>query len=632
MVFDGDCNFCRRWISCWQQSTCDRVEYVPFQDPSVASRFPELSREQCMQAVQLIDTDGQIYSAAEAVSRTQAVAPCKRWPLWCYQNVPGVASVTEAFYRFVASNRTGFSFLTRLFWGQHVEQPTHYFTRWLFLRLLGVIYLVAFVSLWAQIDGLIGSNGITPATHFMESVCDWSLTHNSLDAHLIAPTLCWFSTSDGFLHFLCAGGTVLSLLVILGVATGPSLALLWLLYLSLSVVCDVFLGYQWDALLLETGLLAIFFAPWQFWPRLTRESPPSRLALWLLRWLLFRLMFASGVVKLATHDPTWRGLTALTVHYETQPLPTWIGWYAHQLPVWFQKFSCGFVFAVELVAPFLIFTPRRLRFVGCGAIVTLMALIAATGNYCFFNLLAVALCVLLLDDAALHRFAPVRWRNLSSDSRRWRCPCWITAPSAAIVFTVTIMTLIGAFRDEVVWPDFMMRLHSVLSVSRSFNGYGLFAVMTTSRPEIIIEGSNDGQTWSPYEFKYKPGDPMRPPAFVAPHQPRLDWQMWFEALRVSRPRSEPSTWFLNFCVRLLQGQKEVLALLQTNPFPNAPPRYIRAMVYDYHFTNFTTRRETGAWWRRQLIGPYCPTLSLRQNQTRNPSGRIAARRSQVAPS
>ena len=613
MVFDGDCNFCRRWISRWQQVTGDRIEYLPFQDPSVAERFPELTREQCEQAVQFIDADGHVYSAAEAVFRAQAVAPWKRWPLWLYQRAPGVPTVTEWFYHFVARHRTGFSSLTRLLWGQHVEQPTHLLARWVFLRLMGVIYLIAFVSLWTQVDGLIGSNGITPATQFMEAVRHWSSAHNSWDAHFLAPTLCWFSTSDSFLRFLCWGGAVLSLLVIVGVATAPTLALLWLFYLSLSVVCDVFLGYQWDALLLETGLMAIFFAPLQFRPGLKREAPPSRTMLWLLRWLLFRLMFASGVVKLATHDPTWRGLTALTFHYETQPLPTWIGWYAHQLPVWFQKFSCGVMFVIELGTPFLIFAPRRLRFVACGAIVTFMVLIAATGNYCFFNLLAIALCVLLLDDAVLERFAPARWREVPTNATAWRWPCWITTPLAAIVLGVTTMTLTGAFREQIAWPSPLVKLYSVLSASRSFNGYGLFATMTTTRPEIVIEGSDDGQTWLPYEFKYKPGDPMRRPTFVAPHQPRLDWQMWFEALRVMRPRSEPSQWFLNFCVRLLQGQREILALLKTNPFPNAPPRYLRANVYDYHFTDFATRRETGAWWRRTLLGPYCPVLSLRPN-------------------
>ncbi len=610
LIFDGDCNFCRRWISRWQQSTGDRVEYIPFQDPTVAARFSELTREQCTEAVQFVDTDGHIYSAAEGVFRTLAVAPCKRWPLWCYQQIPGVASITEGLYRFVAKHRTGFSFLTRLLWGQHVEQPTHFLTRWLFLRLMGIIYFIAFISLWVQIDGLLGSKGITPATQYMEAVHNWSRAHNVWDALSLAPTLCWFSASDRFLHFLCGGGAVLAVLVILGIATAPSLALLWLFYLSLCVVGEPFLNFQWDALLLETGLLAIFFAPRQLLPSLAREAPPSRTALWLLRWLLFRLMFASGVVKLATGDKTWHSLTALTFHYETQPLPTWIGWYAHQLPLWFQKFSCGFLFAVELAVPFLIFAPRRLRFFACGAIVTLMALIAMTGNYCFFNLLALALCVLLMDDAALRRFAPSPWRTLTANPRCWRCPCWITAPVAALVLLVTVMTLAGSFREPISWPSPMVSLYRTLAPLRSFNGYGLFAMMTTSRPEIIIEGSNDGQTWSAYEFKYKPGDPTRRPAFVAPHQPRLDWQMWFEALNVLNPHREPSSWFINFCARLLQGQPEVLALLKTDPFPNAPPRYLRATEYDYHFTDFATRRKTGAWWRRELIGPYCPVLSL----------------------
>jgi predicted DCC family thiol-disulfide oxidoreductase YuxK len=617
LIFDGDCNFCRRWVSRWRETTGERIEYIPFQNPGVAERFPELAHDQCEQAVQLIDTDGSVHSAAEAVFRALAVAPRHRWPLWLYQHFPGVAPLTEFFYRSVAKHRTGFSWFTRLLWGQHVEQPTHFLTRWIFLRLLGFAYLFAFVSLWTQVNGLIGSHGITPAAQFMELVRNWARTHDNLDVHLIAPTLCWFSASDAFLHLLCAGGTILSLLVICGIASAPALALLWLFYLSLSVVGDVFLSFQWDALLLETGLLAVFFAPLQPWPGPTREAPPSRTMLWLLRWLLFRLMFASGVVKLATHDPTWRGLTALTFHYETQPLPTWVGWYAHQCPVWFQKFSCGVLFAIELGAPFLIFTPRRPRFVAAGAITILMILIAATGNYCFFNLLTVALCVLLLDDAALRRFAPRQWQELRSNTDRLRWPSWITRPLAAVVIAVTTMTLAGAFPEEISWPDPLVKLRSLLSATRSFNHYGLFASMTTARPEIIIEGSNDGLTWLPYEFKYKPGDPMRRPAFVEPFQPRLDWQMWFEALRVVRPRAEPSRWFLSFCEKLLQGQPEVLALLKTNPFPDAPPRYLRAMVYDYHFTDFAARRETGAWWRRTLLGPYCPVLSLRAGLERN---------------
>ena len=614
LIFDGDCNFCRRWISRWREATGERVEYIPFQDPRVAERFPELPRAQCEQAVQLIDADGSVTSAAEAVFRALAVAPRHRWPLWLYQHMPGVAPATESCYLLVATHRTGFSTVTRCLWGQHVEQPTHFLTRWVFLRLLGLVYLFAFVSLWTQVDGLIGSHGIAPAARLMDAARTWTQEHGSWDAHWQMPTLCWFGASDGFLHFLCASGTILSLLVICGVAPVPALALLWLFYLSVSVVGHIFLQYQWDTLLLEIGLLAVFFAPLQPWPGLAREAPPSRTMLWLLRWLLFRLMFASGVIKLASHDPAWRGLTALTFHYETQPLPTWIGWYAHQLPVWFQKLSCAVMFAIELGAPFLIFTPRRLRFVAAGAITLFMILIAATGNYCFFNLLTVALCVLLLDDAALRRFVPRPWREPRSKTDRLRWPIWITVPLAVVVIPVTTMSLTGAFREEIAWPAPMAELHSWLAATRSFNHYGLFASMTTARPEIVIEGSNDGQTWLPYEFKYKPGDPMRRPAFVEPFQPRLDWQMWFEALRVIRPRAEPSQWFLSFCEKLLRGQPEVLALLKTNPFPDAPPRYLRAMVYDYHFTSLAARRETGAWWRRRLLGPYCPPLTLQPGQ------------------
>jgi hypothetical protein len=398
-------------------------------------------------------------------------------------------------------------------------------------------------------------------------------------------------------------------------------------YLSLSVVCEIFLSYQWDALLLETGFLAIFFAPFQLVPRLSRERQPSRLMLWMLRWLLFRLMFSSGVVKLASGDLTWHNLTALTVHYETQPLPTWIGWYAHQLPGWFQRFSCGAMFAIELALPFLILAPRRLRFVACGSFVMLMALISVTGNYCFFNWLTIALCVLLLDDAAILswcRGASVKRRASDAVTTalhrsaattvwlRWRF--WAIAPVAAAILLVTIVQQFRVSRIRVRWPAPVLRayMHTYQSIApfRSVNTYGLFAVMTTSRAEIVIEGSDDGLTWKTYEFKYKPGELTRRPRFVAPHQPRVDWQMWFAALG----SYQGNPWFINFCVRLLQGQPEVLALLRTNPFPGTPPRYIRAMMYDYSFTDLATRWATGAWWRRELRGLYCPVLSLRESE------------------
>ena len=553
-----------------------------------------------------------MYSGSEAVFRALVSAERRGRLMWMYARFPGFAVLTESAYRIVAANRNVFSVLTRLLWGAHVERPTYFLTRWLFLRLMGIIYLIAFASLWTQIHGLAGSRGIFPAEEFMNLVRTVSLEHNGWHAIWLTPTLCWFSASDGFLTFLCAGGVVLSLLVIAGVATAPALAFLWAFYLSLSAVCNVFLHFQWDALLLETGFLAIFFAPCQLVPRLSKESPPPRLALWMLRWLLFRLMFLSGVVKLASGDLTWHDLTALTFHYETQPLPPWTAWYAHQLPAWFQKFSCAAMFGIELGAPWLIFTPRRTRFAGCAALVFLQVLIIVTGNYCFFNLLTITLCVLLLDDTLLRRFAPRKWRGqlggAAGDVRR--VVNWLFVPIAAAILLVSVINLLATTRWKTRWSRTVrtayMHVYQTIAPFRSVNGYGLFAVMTTERPEIIIEGSNDGAIWHAYEFKYKPGDLMKQPGFVAPHQPRLDWQMWFAALG----DYQDNPWLMNLCGRLLEGSPQVLDLLAHNPFPAAPPRYIRAVVYDYHFTDSATRRAIGAWWRREWKGPYCPVLSL----------------------
>ena len=426
LVFDGDCNFCRLWIRRWQQLTGDTVDYLPSQDPAVAAQFPEIPREQFNTAVVLIEVDGSVFSGAEAVFRTLAFNPKYYRLLTVYEKSPAFANLTGGAYRLVATNRTLFSLLTRALWGRHVERPDYFLTRWFFLRALGLIYLVAFISLWTQISGLIGHNGILPADQFMPAVkqqCD--AQHIGPDRFRLLPTLCWLDASDRFLNIQCAAGTALAILLIVGLAPAPCLFLLWLIYLSLATIGRDFLGFQWDNLLLEAGFLAIFFAPLprMGWGRLVptkkslawlpnpaHESPPSRLALWLLRLLLFKLMFSSGCVKLLSGDPHWRDLTALTFHYQTQPLPTWLGWYAQQLPLGFQKFSCAAMFIIELGAPFLIFTPRRLRVLGAAAIVILQILILLTGNYTFFNFLTLALCLTLLDDFVLLKIIPQKFR------------------------------------------------------------------------------------------------------------------------------------------------------------------------------------------------------------------------------
>jgi predicted DCC family thiol-disulfide oxidoreductase YuxK len=611
MVFDGDCNFCTLWIRRWRQMTGEAVDYLPAQDPRNAEQFPEIPREEFNTAVQLIATDGHVYSGAEAVFRALAHGSSRQWPLRTYLDSPAFADITEWAYRVVAKNRTFFSLLTRWFWGRHVEQPAHFLTRWFFLRALGMIYLIAFVSLWTQIGGLIGHDGILPTDQFMTAArhqCD--LQGLGLDRFHLLPTLCWFDSSNGFLDFQCAAGAALAILLIVGIAPVPCLALLWLLYLSLATVGRDFLGFQWDNLLIEAGFLAIFFAPLQLLPRPSRETPPSRIVLWLLRLLLFKLMFSSGCVKLMSGDPNWRNLTALTFHYQTQPLPTWIAWYANQLPLWFQKTSCVGMFCVELGAPWLIFAPRRLRFCGAAAIAFLQTLILLTGNYTFFNWLTLALCLLLLDDFALGKCLPGKFQAwFTHSSMRVFRPFWhrtVTIGLAMVVAPISILQVAVILGAQPGWLPPVAFADEWLMPFRTINGYGLFAVMTTERREIIVEGSSDGVKWLPYEFKYKPGDVNRRPAFVAPHQPRLDWQMWFAALN----DYQQNPWFVFFCIRLLQGSPDVLGLLAKNPFPDHPPRFIRAELYDYQFTNFAERRATGAWWKRKFIGEYLPAISL----------------------
>ena len=612
MVFDGDCRFCGLWIRRWRQLTGDAVDYLPSQDPQIAIRFSEIPQAAFQTSVQLIEPEGTVFTGAEAVFRSLATNPKIEWPLRFYESSSMFCRFTEGAYKFVASHRTTFSWLTRLLWGNHVEQPDCFLTRWIFLRLLGFVYLFAFVSLWTQVSGLMGHNGILPVDQFMTGANDFFDQKGiGVGRYHILPTFCWLNSSDGFLQFQCIAGVILALLLIVGIAPVPCLVLLWAFYLSLTIVGQDFLGFQWDTLLLETGFLSIFFAPLRLLPGLSREAPPSRIVLWLLRLLLFKLMFSSGCVKLASGDPAWRHLTALTFHYQTQPLPTWIAWYSNQSPLWFLKFSCAAMFAIELSAPFLIFMPRQVRFPGGAAIAFLQIFILLTGNYTFFNLLTLALCLLLVDDFTLRKILPQRFRQHAEHKKPSRWLLVLSIPLAIVFISVSLLQVVAIFgvpdkpRFKVLFYP-IAKVDAWLSPYRTINNYGLFAVMTKKRHEIIIQGSNDGTHWLDYEFKYKPGDVNRRPIFVAPFQPRLDWQMWFAALG----DYQDNPWFENFCVRLLQGSPDVLALVEKNPFPDKPPRYIRAELYNYQFTDYTERRRTGAWWKREFIGEYLPPISI----------------------
>ena len=628
LIYDGECGFCSFWIRRWQRLTRDRIDYLPLQNAAIARRFPELARTALETAVHLIDPDGRVCTGAEAVFRSLASHPAWRWPLALYQKVPGARLASEWTYGVVARNRTTFSVLTRLLWGFQTEPSEYAGVRRWFLSGLGLIYVAAFASLWFQVEGLIGSRGVLPVQEILSGAQGYFTQQTSpWLGYYQFPTWCWLSGSDGFLKGLCGAGMVLGLGLTLGIAPALCTFVLWTLYLSLVTVGRDFLAFQWDALLLETGLLAVLFAPTSWWPRRTVDQGVPRFPLFLLRWLLFRLMFESGCVKLLSGDPTWRNLTALTFHYQTQPLPTWLAATAHHWPGGIQQTCVAGLFSIELALPFLIFAPRRLRLIACGGFAILQLWILLTGNYGIFNYLTLLLCLVLLDDAALSRLIPRRWQRSTSSTDSCgnlesinspalapsakslgRSASWIRATAATIILLVTLEQLMGMLNPTGQrWLRPVEAIGDALAPLRSLNRYGLFAVMTTSRPEIIVEGSNDGKTWRAYEFKFKPGAPNHRPAFVAPHQPRLDWQMWFAALGTA----QENPWFTRFCVRLLEGSPEVLGLLESNPFPSTPPRYVRAVLYDYQFASPLLNRE-GAWWERRLLGDYLPPISLQK--------------------
>ncbi len=607
MIWDGDCHFCRHWIERWQAVTDGQVDYATSQE--VAARFPEIPRQQFERSVVFIDREGNVFDGADAVYRSLSCRGSRKWLSWSYDHVPGFAAISEFGYKIVAGNRTIGSALTRVLWGEDVSPPTYFWARRWFLRGLGLVYLIAFVSLWLQIDGLIGANGILPVGEFLPAVHDQIGSRG----YFLLPTLCWFASSNAFLHFLCGGGALLSLLLIAGI--GPIFCLigLFVFYLSLTIAGQTFLSFQWDILLLETGFLAIFLAPWRLRLKRGEEPPVSRIGLFLLKFLLFKLMLMSGVVKLTSGDDSWWNLTALDYHYWSQPLPTAFAWWANLAPEWFQKFSVAFCLVVEIVAPFFIWAPRRLRLLAAGFLIFLQIVIAVTGNYCFFNLLTIVLCLLLIDDATWRRRRDALQSNggtravVSVDrslSRR------LSTCGAILVLIITLPVnawlIFSAFKPDADCPRALTVLNECIEPFRIVNGYGLFRVMTKDRREIVIEGSADGIDWKPYEFKWKPGDVNRAPGWCAPHQPRLDWQMWFAAL--GSPRQNP--WFVRLALCLLENKREVTGLLERNPFPDAPPRYVRATFYRYRFTNGAERAQTGAWWKRQELGEYLQTLSL----------------------
>jgi hypothetical protein len=506
-------------------------------------------------------------------------------------------------------------------------------SRWLFLRALGLIYFSAFFSLLFQIRGLIGPQGILPAGEYLDDA-------RSLGAvrFWYAPTLLWISSGNHALMTMCWVGLIASVILIANVWPRAMLLVCFACFISFVSAAQDFSGYQSDGMLLEAGLLALFLAPPGLLPGWGARRSPTRVAILLLLWEWFRIYFESGVVKLESGDPTWRNLTAMYEYYQNGPLPTWIGWYAQHLPLWFHRATAGATLGMELVLVWMALLPGRWR-IACFFIVTAWQIgVIATANYTFLNYLVLVLAILLLDDKYLRRFVPERWRGsvgiaepvvaVSIDahgaegesaaegneataadaSSHARPLMWLRVAFIGValswVFYATTAQLVW-----LLWRDAPLPTAPVAALEplRIANRYGLFAVMTPHRYEIEFQGSNDGQGWTPYPFRYKPQDVRERPGIYAPYQPRFDWNLWFASLgswlqNPLMPRTEEL---------LLTNDPDVLGLFAANPFHNTPPKYVRAVLWQYWFSTPEEKHAQGVWWTRQYLGTYAPTLALR---------------------
>jgi hypothetical protein len=511
-----------------------------------------------------------------------------------------------------------------LFDGQYGHRD-RFLPRWIFLRALAAIYFSAFYSLLFQIQGLNGPNGILPAQNLLRALGSMGTLR-----FWYAPTLFWFSSGLHMIQAVVLVGMAASIAAFCNLWPRLSLFVCFVCFLSFVTAAQAFSNYQSDGMLLEAGFIALFFAPRGIRPGWGTASPPSRASLFLLQWEWFRIYFESGLVKLLSGDPEWRNFTAMDDYYQNGPLPTWVGYYVAHLPHWFHAASVAGTLVMELVVVWMLFLPRRLRII-CFCIVTPWEIgVILTANYTFLNYLVLALGFLLLDDRSVGWLVPQHFRSAlpspvsretepsptpadvqpatedaSSTPRR---SSWLSALRVSLAALMLTWIAYATTAELIAMPFHNFPLPSLpvaaLEPFRIANQYGLFAVMTRGRYEIEFQGSNDGQNWTPYPYRYKPQALDEAPGIYAPYQPRFEWNLWFASL---------GDWRQNDFVplteeRLLEGERNVLGLFRSNPFAQTPPRFMRAVLWQYWFTSMDEKRQSGNWWKRESMGLYAPEL------------------------
>lgn len=468
---------------------------------------------------------------------------------------------------------------------------SYWYSRFVFERALGLIYLVAFLCAVNQFIPLLGERGLLPLTRFV----NWVPFRSS-------PSVFYFLSRDWQLRAAAWLGVAVAALIIVNLPqragtlpTAMAWGLLWLLYLSFVNVGQTFYGFGWESLLLEAGFFAIFLGG--------RTTEPSVILTWVWRWMLFRVMFGAGLIKLRG-DACWRDLTCLNYYFETQPMPNALSWYFHWLPPWVHRGGVIVNHVVELGVPFLYFAPQPVAAIGGLITIAFQLVLIVSGNLSWLNWITIALCIPTLDDR-WWTWLPALQPQLLADGGIRRLTLW------AVGGAVVLLSIKPAL--NMVSPRQLMNysfdpLHLV-------NTYGAFGSIGRTREEIVIEGTSEDvltptTEWRAYEFKGKPGDPRRRPPQIAPYHLRLDWLMWFAAM--SSPTDHP--WFTTFVAKLLNGDRDMTALLQSNPFPDAPPRWIRATYYEYRFTTPAERQATGQWWKRKYLGLYLSPVRLPREQ------------------
>jgi len=458
----------------------------------------------------------------------------------------------------------------------------YWLTRYVFQRALGMVYLIAFLCALNQFRPLVGERGLLPVPAYIRDL-----------PFRASPSLFYLIPKDWAFAAAAWVGIGLSCLVITGVATrfnsavaAAVWALIWVLYLSFVNVGQIFYGFGWESILLEGGFFAIFLG--------ADTVAPQPVALWPLRWLEFRIMFGAGLIKLRG-DSCWRDLTCLNYHYETQPMPNPLSWYFHWAPAWTHWAGVAFNHFSELIVPFGYFLPQPVASIAAALTIVFQATIMASGNLSWLNLLTIVLALPMIDGKYFMRLPALAEPGLIHKS--------LVYSLAALVVVLSLRPVLNMLSPRQVMNTSFNPFHLV-------GTYGAFGGITRVRYEVIVEGTADAAPglakWREYEFKGKPGDVTRMPAQIAPYHLRLDWLMWFAAM--GNYYQHP--WFVHFVEKLLEGDAATLSLLRSNPFPGAPPKYVRATLYQYNFATPDEHRTTGHWWRRQQTGPWFPAVSL----------------------